>query len=419
MPVGAHRASVRSVALVLLGMGCLDAGETSIDPSTLPELHVTGQVTGNQRFRISSATATDSCGIVVVGRDWGTAVSVMPENPNGGAGTVTRLPGYPEGANVARSGNHEVVYWYEEPEGWGMVLGGDDARPFSPPEHPWGGLAIGPVVPLSAGRFAMAIFGGTKGRRMPEKSSHTPLVLIVDSSGESIGRVGELKSGRGHYRPSLMAKSIVGAVGDTVLVLTFQDATLTAYDVTAGGTADRALWSEELPRYISTSDPREEVMDAPWVVNAPWSVVSLPQVTVAAFDRFGNVYAIRPTSRRRTIGGGGGFEIKRQWVGANHILEMFDLRGRVKGRYRLPSGLLGWLNVAPNGRIFLLTATDSLTATNSLLLVDNPLLPDQCSGVPETVHILSHDTPPAEGYNSSAFRDRETRLTRSLVPVPR
>lgn len=319
-----------------------------------------GVVRGGPNFRISAVGATDDCSIYVAGSRWGSLVrldnfghAVALPSPRrrrdsridpGGHGGLTLTYRLVDGATVAASVNRvgDILF------------------------YPSGSTVTGPPVHISERRYVAATFGPRRRDTRDAANASAPLLRVFGRDGEALGSRGLLDAQDGW----LMNRAVVGARGDTVVVVSLYDGVMHVYDLGPEVRDTTALWVRRLPTYVPYARARETVdHDIPWIESGGTlrTYDELPQLHDAVVA-YPFVYALQTrTAQRRP----------RRWMRpwgpwmwhvTARSLEVYDLQGRSLASHAVP---LAARRVAgdANGRVMALMS-DSLIVVYGLVDAD-------------------------------------------------
>ncbi len=313
------------------------------------------------------------CEIVMVGRNWATIRRILSDGVLDPLKSQVRR--VPANANLIVGEGGRILLSATSPDYLAEV--GDDLslQPLSIPQHPWGGRWSGPVVPIGSDHFAIAAVSD-RSRPLPDPEPWigASLVRIVDSTGLVVGGVGKILREEGRYLTWLTSRVALGYSRDTLSVLFLSDGKLQRYTSVPGETEWSLVSSTALPQYLSSPMVREEIKPIPWLQEFDrfkHHQVSQVLAGVIVADR---VYAIRAYAASWNRFNHPDLEARGEWQVKDHGLEIYDLRGRVLGRYALPAQHLRTLNVDLHGRIFLGFGDSVLIARPSIN--DGPKCPD-------------------------------------------
>lgn len=361
-------------------------------PPPLSTLRTSTLIAGTDSFIPSGIASLSTCDILLVGAKWGSLIRLRKDgtfDPWAG-----KLPGTPQNVRIESSDGKRLIATSHNPVFWGVVNGEDlSVDPLLVPVHAWGQHWVGPVVALSSGRYAMAPIGDKDvARRQPERRVMTPLVQIMDSTGQVISDVDQITDLGGHYLSWLSSRLVLGNVSDTLLVVTLSDALLTAYDLTQLGVDPPLLWERQLPTYFRAPPAQEEVRTYPWI-QIDGDLVNLIQashIATATFGPNGKLYAIRNYMAEWKKRPNRLFKSRGYWEVKKQALEIYSARGDLLGVYALPDDNVNWLRVDMHGRLFLRHGPSSVTVAR-----DPTSDTHRCQPLPTHVTITAADTPAA------------------------
>jgi len=125
-----------------------------------------------------------------------------------------------------------------------------------------------------------------------------------------------------------------------------------------------------LPKYFDPPKVQVSQYRADWIDENGdvVTVVHLPHSSLAAFDADGRLYALRNYRARWVRFSAPRTDLNGAWEVTERALEVYSTYGRFLGAFSVPDALTeGWMNVAPDGRIF------ASGAAGSALVFANPV----------------------------------------------
>jgi hypothetical protein len=344
---------------------------------------------------ISGATADANCQLFFAGAEWGTLIRLRTD------GTIDRetgrIPGWREGVKLERGFGPLIVAWSRRPEFLSFVnvkTWSVDSIPLH--RTPWGNVGIGPVTTYSDSLLLIVPVAGAAPQPRPTSAVAAPLVERMNRRGSSESVVGPIPERPGRYLPWLAARSIIGTLGDTLLLVSVADARVTAFALNDSHLPLRMLWSKQLPHYIRSPEPYEEIWSPDWIQiggEIP-SLIHVPQVGAAAVGPDGRLYAIRTylaewrrvTNRYVPTQGA--------WFVTKSGLEVYSRRGELERAFVLPDDAKEWIRVTEGGRIL-------LGGANRIYVVRTEPESGACPRLPSSIDIDVVDEPPAVVRKSS------------------
>jgi len=249
---------------------------------------------------------------------------------------------------------------------------------------------VGPTLPLSEGRLAVAALSGRRlPRRSPQPWQPAPLVRIVDSNGSLVSDAGTITERGGAYKSWLAARAVLGVYDDTIFALGLSDGVLSKYIPVGDGAKYRHSDDIGLPTYFRAPSVQERVINVPWLSIGAENVlfVEASHVETAAFGGE-RLYAIRNYRMRKESFRHEGYKTRSRWVAEEQGLEVYSLEGVRRGSYLLPVTSVAWMRADERGRIF-------LKSQRRLHIATDPTFPEdrRCSGMPEKVRVELSDQP--------------------------
>jgi hypothetical protein len=186
--------------------------------------------------------------------------------------------------------------------------------------------------------------------------------------GNVVREGGRVERTSGTYLPWARNRSVIGAVGDTILLLTLTDGKLWHFlpsEEPREYKLDRTIF---LRRYFEPPEMVEDVVSYPWV-QVGGELLKLNgarAIRTGSFGPSGRVYLIRPYSAVWHDYQDDVFEIDGGWEEVNFGMEVYDRQGIFLGAWLLPDNDISWLRVDRQGRLFLGTPKRILVAEDPI-----------------------------------------------------
>ncbi len=387
-----RRGKVGAAVLTCLALiGCDYWGHEAGPPIQRAPLVVETRIAENDSFFPSGVVVGRACDLAFVGASWG-ALAIL--HSDGLFDTTSRwVPGNPHFAMASGSGSN-VVLWAHAPDWWGIMRTSDwSVRSIPVPVATWGGHWTGPAIVLDDSSLALApVSDQTAARERPAKWISSPLIEVVDLSGQVRTTVDSLTEAAGRFLPWARAWLAVGKLHDSVLTVGLLEPNLSVFARSTGG-AYHLVRRVALQRYLPAQKPSEEVVTLPWIQYGGGDVFSLsavPAITTATFAPSGILYAVRAHSVVHNAVSNGLFKEAGQWLVVDDDLEAYDLRGRLIGAYQLPTGGVDWVRADEHGRLI-------LHATHEILIARDPFaastVSPTCPPLPTHLEIPTKDRP--------------------------
>lgn len=362
--------------MLLLLLGGCQADPEVVDleePPELKSMEASIRIVSPDSLLPSDAIGLSDCSIVLAGP--GRLLWI----PAGDSGTPRRVDLTTNKGNtyLSLAADNDLVVWQRSFPGAWRVRGAslEHVAPLPRPVHPWGGLGTGQIISLSDHVYASPTMTASLPRRNPEPWPRTPLVQVFDSLAEASQGIGSVRDQGGLYLSWLHARSIVGSMGDTLVVVNLSSGVVDRFEVGRNGTEGR---SEQLrlPRTFSAPPAAEEVWEANWLDKGGevWRFYEASQIANAAFSAT-SLYVVRNYEPRWMASPSVFFERKNQLVPSRIGLEIYSWSGRRLASFALPSENVRTVNVGRRDRLF-------VTMANGVVLVYEDPLAD----VPECEH---------------------------------
>lgn len=375
-------------------LGCTDPRlRHLLKPPDLLPLDTLSLISVGDSFRVSGAAGTMDCGIIIVGGFSGTVLKIKADgsvDPMRG-----RVPGARAVSKLEKSDDSTLLVWSRRrPPFLGFMSTRDlsfDSIPV--PDHPWVGDRMGPAVVISTRRIALSAVSGGFARAKPKPWFPMEAVTVLNLDGDVSAMISPVIEQDGKYLTWSRGRVEIGAVADTLLVLSISDAVLKGY-VPADNHSDSLVvgWATQLPRYFVAPKPREEIFSSPFLPpgrgEVPY-IIDLHHAAGATFGPGGRAYVLRNYAaewerrRNRFTDTQGAWKITRQG------LEVFDRRGQLLGAYALPTPSPAWIRIDEVGRLFFRGAE-----VGTLIVARDPVSDSQvCLGFPPRIDLQIVDRP--------------------------
>jgi hypothetical protein len=326
------------VVAALASAGLLAVQPAARTSFTLTDLPLLAIIEGDAQFSPSSAVATDGCGILLVGAEWGSLVKI---DSSGAAYSVGRIGDGLPLVNLEHGMDGRVLAWSHYPDYFALINPTSwhvDELPLAP--HPWGQALVGPMQQVGADEYAIATLANTSSPiARPERWPATPELIVVNGQGEVRRSFGEVAEASGRFVAWLHGQQAVGVVDETLVTLALTTGRVTGYRLHPPSSSAMEF-SFTLPQYFRRPGTWEEVRVLPWIdINGEIPLIQhVRHVEAAAIDASGYVYALRNYSVVWRRVDSRYFRRRGRWESAELGLEIYNLNGELMGRYRAPAG---------------------------------------------------------------------------------
>lgn len=347
------RASVVYNRAIVLGLGLLCGCEpTATRPDrplpVLASLQFSYAIPPFPDASVSDVLGLPQCKVLVAGS-------------NGALGIVDSLHGttivghIPDQLMISLSGSSEagLLVVSEAPSPFLARVSLDpfalDSMPI--PEHPWGRVWVGPVLPFGNALLSAPLLSPTTPRRSFSSLDSVRLLELVGQDGRVIRTAGPSiphTDGYASWRHS--TRGAFGLVQDTVYSVSFHSGRVMRTSLSDGESHP----AYELVRYFVAARPRIEVLRFPWIQFGEFPYFfDTPQVYTASFSAKGSLYAVRPYKYEWQTRHNPYVRRSGYWAPTATALEVYTPDGQLAGAFDVPIGVEG---VKPDefGRLFLL-----------------------------------------------------------------
>jgi hypothetical protein len=322
---------------------------------------------------VASIVGAPDCSILVTDLTRGRIALVTPR-----IGSVvhwTIVEGGPPALRLDALDLGRVAAWSVDPPFLGIVKLQDlTVRPMVVDRHPWGGAAVGPLSALPGQRIAIAPIGDPDFPRS-ESAAHTrtSLLEIRDSTGGLLGSVGDAPERGGRYLSWLATRLAIGTRGDTVTVVSLEDALVSRYIIAASGRTGQLASTIPLLRYFRGPSASEEIRLLPWIHfgEVLHKFADAPQLGAAAIAPSGLIYVIRNYGFDWRAARDPMFRAQGAWQPTQRAIEAYGREGEFLAAYRLPDTSTQWIRVTSDGRLL-------LGGGGHMVIAQDPLAPSNC-----------------------------------------
>lgn len=348
-------------------------------------LPVVARIQMSDSFRVSGAMTFDNCSILIAGSEWGTLARIESD---GSVSRITaRVPGARMRTRLAPGQGDEVIAWSDDPGYWALVTPNLSVTLLPAKLASLEAGVVGPTVGTKLGYFTAVSSSGSP-RRSSKPPQELPMGVLRGHRGELLAAIGSIQQVGGEYLTWFASRAVVGAMADTLMVLTLSDGVVTGWvqPYTA------PLWTDTLPGYFRVPPAREEVWRWPWIEyggEIP-NVVAVSSASAAGIGSDGTIVAVRNLSATWRKTSTPYSRVKGRWAVIDQILESYSPRGELLRRFEIPSGEVRWVSVDKDNRVYMRIGEEVLVVSISDRHSD-------CPPIPESVIIDIADGPPSAG----------------------
>jgi hypothetical protein len=357
-------------------------GQVVVQADTLP---IVTRIQMSPSFTVSGILSTRGCEFLIAGSEWGTLARLPFDG--GAPVNIGRVPGSTMRARLVDGEDGSVLFWSDDPPVYGIISDQDAIATLPDVAGPWGDQLAGPAVPTPQGYFIAVLSDGAP--TMVRRGSQMPLGVLTEGKGQARDQIGLVQGEPGTYLSWYKARSAVGHVGDTLLLVALSSGVVTGWVRPFLS----PVWSDTLPRFFTAPTPEEETWTWPWIDfggDVP-RVLTLSHVGAAAVGGDGTIYALRNLSAEWREAPTPHFRIQGDWKVTSRTLDIYTPRAKLLRRFRLPPGDARWVSVDAHRLLY-------IRIEREILVVDlDGSAGGRCSTLPGALGIHIEDGPPPPG----------------------
>ena len=375
----------KALVILFLSSSCQSPTVRELRPTPeLTELPIESVIVSSDSFIASGVVSTPSCDMLLSDGLYGGIARVRA------SGAIDYLS--PESAAVAHRGaqldeytDSTALLWSRTSQVIGVVSYQSlrvTAIAISSSE--WNLPVVGSVTGLPGGLIAVAALGEGPPVSQPDPWVPASLIRVFSKEGDVVDIVGRVEQYPGRYLSWLLARSVIGSVGDRIFAIFLSTGDVEVFATNEG---DYVATREgfELPAYIGAPNPREEVWVPHWIQIGGDVVhlIEMSQVIAGDVMSDGRIVAVRPymakwrRARSRFVPTQGTWEVTEQG------LEIYSPKGELERAFVLPTPTVARVLVDRHHRVFIVDGT-GLIYVSSVLAEHKQ---SKCPVLPDTIPI--------------------------------